>query len=150
MAKNHSKSRSNFLSIFDNLLDDEWCSLTYNYAFEVNRPWGNLYLIYSRINFWWFTYVGIYVSVADILDENTTPENLWKTNKERAIGIKCLRALFDTPGLECLRLDPNIHGSIWFLCLVTAYRIIGCAIWCLASGITNSVEYHIDYAELFR
>lgn len=26
----------------------------------------------------------------------------------------------------------------------------GTAVWCLASGATNAVEYHIDYAELYR
>ena len=24
------------------------------------------------------------------------------------------------------------------------------AVWCLSSGVTNEVEYHIDYAELYR
>jgi hypothetical protein len=27
---------------------------------------------------------------------------------------------------------------------------LGTAVWCLASGVTNEVEYHIDYAELYR
>lgn len=27
---------------------------------------------------------------------------------------------------------------------------VGTAVWCLASGTTNAVEYHIDYAELYR
>ncbi len=29
-------------------------------------------------------------------------------------------------------------------------RIHGTVVWCLSSGLENEVQYHIDYAELFR
>jgi hypothetical protein len=46
------------------------------------------------------------------------------------------RTYFNNKQLSCLREDSK--------------RIHGCAVWCLSSGITNQVEYHIDYAELYR
>lgn len=35
--------------------------------------------------------------------------------------------------------------TAFFYCIKT-----GTAVWCLTSGFKNAVEYHIDYAELFR
>ena len=127
-----NKNSSNFLSVFDNLLPDVWCERAYDYAVNVKKgkPWG------------------VYITTQDALDvDNVNPENIWKNSaasnssssndeKERAIGLLAVRALIFTKGKGAVGDDfINIHGT---------------ALWCLSSGITNSVEYHIDYAELYR
>jgi hypothetical protein len=40
MAMYNNKYRTNFFSIYDNLLPSLWCDRAYQYAFERNKPWG--------------------------------------------------------------------------------------------------------------
>ena len=52
--------------------------------------------------------------------------------EEKSIAIIVARALYSKSGRD---ISDEMHG---------------CAVWCLSSGLTDSVEYHIDYAELYR
>lgn len=40
LAVYKGKHRSNFFSMFDNLLPDKWCERAYNYALDRKKPWG--------------------------------------------------------------------------------------------------------------
>lgn len=48
------------------------------------------------------------------------------------------------------------HSLIAFIVIVASKEpiliclIVGTAVWCLTSSSANAVEYHIDYAELYR
>jgi hypothetical protein len=41
IARYHHKHSQEFVSIFDNLLPDEWCNRAYQFAVERKKPWGN-------------------------------------------------------------------------------------------------------------
>jgi hypothetical protein len=118
LAKNVDKVSAGFVSIFDNLLSEEWCNRIYDYAYN-KRPWG------------------VYVTSKDALDMSINTSELYKTNPERALGIEAVRALVYQRGAGILGSDASD-------------RVHGTAIWCLSSGVSNSVSYHIDYAELYR
>jgi hypothetical protein len=97
---------------------------------------------------------GAYVTTADMQDSSIDPEELWASgskstsesgsgsasesgaSKERAISLVLYRSYFTELGAECLRQDQA--------------RIHGVAVWCLSSGLSNEVQYHVDYAELYR
>jgi hypothetical protein len=79
---------------------------------------------------------GTYVTTQDALDEGVDAEAIWVSDPERAMSLMVVRKLFFGRGRAFLEGDiPNIHGT---------------AVWCLASATTNAVQYHIDYAELYR
>ena len=79
---------------------------------------------------------GVYVPTSDIIDVSNDPEVLWQTDPERSIGLVATRELIFTRGKGFIANDMH--------------KIAGTAIWCLSSGVTNKVEYHVDYAELYR
>ena len=79
---------------------------------------------------------GVYVPTSDIIDTSNDPEVLWQTDPERSIGLVATRELIFTRGKGFIAND--------------LHKIAGTAIWCLSSGVTNNVEYHVDYAELYR
>lgn len=52
-----------------------------------------------------------------------------------------------------IQIEFMVFSYYYKIILKKLYKLyikLGCAIWCLSSGITNQVEYHIDYAELYR
>jgi hypothetical protein len=79
---------------------------------------------------------GVYIPTDDVLDERIDPELLFQNDPERAIALIATRELIFNRG------KGFVAGDIG--------KIAGTAIWCLSSGVTNQVEYHIDYAELYR
>lgn len=83
---------------------------------------------------------GAYVTTVDLEDQTLNPDTLWAeqtpTSKEKSISLVLYRSYFNQLGAECLQKDKQ--------------RIHGVAVWCLSSGVSNEVQYHIDYAELYR
>lgn len=73
-------------------------------------------------------------------DTSLNPDTLWMEGsaerKEKALSLVAYRSYFNKLGTECLLKDKH--------------RIHGVAVWCLSSGVSNQVQYHIDYAELYR
>jgi len=80
---------------------------------------------------------GVYVQTSEALDATLCPNELWEAGEhEKAIGLVTKRALILERGASLIGTDKSrIHGTV---------------VWCLSSGVSNSVEYHIDYAELYR
>lgn len=116
------KASTKTLSIFDDLLPELWCDRIYQYAVKKNKPWG------------------VYITTEDVNNVSLIAEDLWEEggdpNIEKAIGLLTTRALIFGRGLQMIGDDKShIHGTV---------------VWCLCSGLNNSVEYHIDYAELYR
>eukprot|EP01041_Mallomonas_annulata_P005941 gene5941-11989_t len=79
---------------------------------------------------------GAYVTTEDVLNQDIDANSLRDNNPERAIALIATRALFFNRGSGIIGNDVN--------------RIHGTAVWCLTSTESDSVEYHIDYAELYR
>ena len=120
MVENMNKNSCKFVSIYDDLLSEEWLDNIYNYAVDKGRPWG------------------VYISGEDALNDNINSKELYNDQeRERAIGLEAVRQLIYKRGIDIIGNDAH-------------ERIAGTAIWCLASGESNSVSYHIDYAELYR
>jgi hypothetical protein len=73
----------------------------------------------------------------EALDATLVAEELYSAgHKEKAIALQYCRSLiYEKAGPQIERDFARIHGTV---------------VWCLQSGLTNSVEYHIDYAELYR
>lgn len=73
----------------------------------------------------------------DALDSSVDPEKMWEANdKEKALALISVRSFFFDKCASILSDDfANIDGV---------------AIWCLASRENEEVQYHIDYAELYR
>lgn len=124
LALNRSKHSTSFVSIFDDLLPAVWVERIYTYAVEHGRPWG------------------VYVLTADLAELRgeeavlSRAEEIWESDPERAFAMCATYALIMQRGRGLVGADlAHIHGT---------------AVWCLCSGVTNSVEYHIDYAELHR
>jgi len=122
LVEDTAKASSHFVAVFDGVLPDAWCDRVYAYAVAKGRPWG------------------AYVPSADVTDPSISPDALWDlggpVNAERAMALVVTRELVFNKG----------HGYV----AGDADKIAGTAVWCLASGISNEVEYHIDYAELYR
>jgi hypothetical protein len=137
LAVYKNKNQEAFLSVFDNLLSAKWRSKAYEYASTQSKPWGT------------------YVTMIDALDTSLSVDVIWDSGDcQRAISLVAVRALFLERGLPLIGDDIKaIHG----LCLCDFYAEVslpllmpGTAVWCLSSGVSNSVNYHIDYAELYR
>ena len=122
LVEDTAKASSHFVAVFDGVLPDAWCDRAYAYAVAKGRPWG------------------AYVPTTDVTDPSISPDALWDlggpVNAERAMALVVTRELVFNKG----------HGYV----AGDADKIAGTAVWCLASGISNEVEYHIDYAELYR
>eukprot|EP01038_Epipyxis_sp_PR26KG_P009581 gene9581-12905_t len=79
---------------------------------------------------------GVYVTTEDALNSFLSSDELWETNPEKALALIATRSLVFNAGKSLVGPDYNaIHGT---------------AVWCLTSDISDSVNYHIDYAELYR
>ena len=130
IARHANKNTISFGAVFDDCLPIAWCDRAYEYAILKGRPWG------------------VYVLTKDALDESIDAEDIWnmasKANddsdnskyKEKALGLIATRSLIFCKGKDIIGKDINaLHGTV---------------IWCLSSDCNSSVEYHIDYAELYR
>jgi hypothetical protein len=80
---------------------------------------------------------GVYITTSDALDGSISTELLYQNGeKEMAIALQYTRSLiFEKASLLISGDFPRIHGTV---------------VWCLQSGPQDLVEYHIDYAELYR
>lgn len=63
------------------------------------------------------------------------PEISQSLNPEKNIAISAAKSLFS-------RIEPVIARDKDNMC--------GVVVWCLTSSTNNNVQYHMDYAELFR
>eukprot|EP00981_Chlorochromonas_danica_P005468 scaffold1105_cov184-Ochromonas_danica.AAC.3 len=111
---------NDYVTVFDNLLPSLWQERVYQYALEKGRPWG------------------VYIPTTMALDTTIDAEVLWQREeeKEKALALVAVRHLFFDRAAALIGPDVNsIHGT---------------AIWCLTSGLTKEVQYHLDYAELYR
>jgi hypothetical protein len=113
------KVSSGFVTVYDDLLSDEWTERLYTYACAKDRPWG------------------VYVTGKDARDSGLSSEALLEADPEKAMALEAVRALVYRRGAGTVGTDAD-------------ERIHGTAIWCLASGESDQVNYHIDYAELYR
>lgn len=130
LAYNLGKSSSNFLSVYDDLIPLQWAERIYEYAVKAGKPWGVYVLTKDLLD---FEEQGRELGFQQLLQHI---EILWESDPERAFAMCATYALVMQRGRGLVGRDVNhIHGT---------------AVWCLCSGITNSVEYHIDYAELYR
>lgn len=86
----------------------------------------------SRIGKPW----GTYVTKDEVLDMNHDPILIRDEDPEKAIGLIVTRTLYFEKGLNIINNDLA--------------RIHGIAVWGLISGKDAAVDYHIDYAELYR
>jgi len=132
LALNRNKQSSKFLAVFDGLLPPPWPQRMYEYAVKLGQPWG------------------AYVQTCDLIEYEKDGadlnnglammleyvESIWQADPERAFSVCATYMLVMVRGRGLIGSDlKHIHGT---------------AVWCLNSGVTNSVEYHIDYAELYR
>jgi len=133
LALNRNKTSSKFVSVYDDLLPSPWPQRIYDYAMQRGKPWGVYVLTKDLLEF---------ESNGGGVDADGLPrmfefaELIWQTDPERAFATCATYALVMQRARGLIGPDVNlIHGT---------------AVWCLCSGVTNSVEYHIDYAELYR
>lgn len=40
IAQYRNKQSTNFLSVFDNVMPEDWCTRAYDYGVEKGKPWG--------------------------------------------------------------------------------------------------------------
>ena len=80
---------------------------------------------------------GVYVLRQEAEDRTLLTETLYESGEiERAIAIEYVRCLLYQKAAAHIAKDfSRIHGTV---------------VWCLQSGTSASVTYHIDYAELYR
>lgn len=80
---------------------------------------------------------GVFILTKDALDSNIDPEVLWNLQEfEKSIALVTVRSHILGKCKEIIGKDLEyIHGTV---------------VWSLSSGISNEVQYHIDYAELYR
>eukprot|EP01035_Chromulina_nebulosa_P020138 gene20138-26146_t len=115
---NKNKKKSKFISIFDDVLPDDWINFAYTYSIERNKPWG------------------VYVLLSEVIDNNIDMNALKLSNPIKAIALIAVRSLFISKAYDIIQDDLNL--------------IHGIAVWCLSSSESQAVDYHIDYAELYR
>lgn len=115
----------NQLQVFDSLLPPLWCDRAYSFAVNRQKPWG------------------IYIKTKDLaidLDDQEfdgLAQKIWDCGDcEKALSLIATRHLLVT--------RANLRNT------ALLDLIDGTAVWCLTSSEKNSVEYHIDYAELYR
>jgi alpha-galactosidase len=122
IVRHDNKNQCKFGAVFDDCLPDHWCRRAYDYATYKGRPWG------------------VYIQTSEAIDESINPEDIWNSDnsgdKEKALGLIATRSLIFSRGKDIIGKDvSSLHGTV---------------VWCLSSDSNSSVEYHIDYAELFR
>lgn len=95
LVEYNNKTSENFLTVFDNLLSDIWCTRAYTYAINQLKPWGT------------------YVTTRDAMDLTLCADDIWNSGDcERAISLITVRTLLFERGLTVLGKDvDNIHGS---------------------------------------
>ena len=112
------KNSSKFMTVFDDVLPEEWCDYAYEFAITRMKPWG------------------VYITTAEAMDQSIRPEDFKDKQPEHGIALQAVRSLIMQRGGPFIGPDMSeLHGT---------------AVWCLTSGLTKMVEYHIDYAELYR
>lgn len=79
---------------------------------------------------------GVYVTTKMIDDNSIDVEAMWLEQPQMALAIVSARALVFGKALATIGKDKEL--------------IDGTVVWCLVSQSLNTVEYHIDYAELYR
>ena len=80
---------------------------------------------------------GVFISTKDALDSCMDPEVLWNLGEfEKSIALVAVRS--------------HIFGKCKDIIGKDLDYIYGTVVWSLASGLSNEVQYHIDYAELYR
>jgi hypothetical protein len=132
LALNRGKQSSNFVSVYDNLLPLMWAQRIYDYAVSRKKPWG-AYVLTSDLLAFEQEVAGSEERTAKMLEY---VEGIYETDPERSFAVCATWALVMQRARGLIGCDMSgIHGT---------------AVWCLCSGLTNSVEYHIDYAELYR
>lgn len=104
-------------------------------------------------------YAGVYVETDMVKDSNIQPSDLYVTSPELAIGLAATRALVFEKGSSVIGADHNNIDGNYAFCMfdlmhcihtVVCHICIGTVVWCLLSDVNDVVEYHIDYAELYR
>lgn len=80
---------------------------------------------------------GVYIPTEVALNSAINVDDLWESDPQMAISLLTTRSLIFGRGKHILGGDAlfSVHGTV---------------VWCLTSSLSNSVEYHIDYAELYR
>ena len=96
------------------------------------------------------TIIGDYVDMRDIGSNTTTAEELWSTDRKyKAVSLIAVQSLLNPENkavakpMEDHQLYENLRKDI-----LSQVDVV--AVWCLSSTVTNEVQYHIDYAELYR
>ena len=120
------RSASGFFSVFDDVLPRAACAAIYEEAVsETGKPWG------------------VYVTLQEALDsddDDCTPARLaampTDDARQKAMAKCAVKHLY-------LRRAGAIIAADWD-------KIHGVAVWSLSAGVGSQVEYHIDYAELYR
>jgi hypothetical protein len=165
IAINKGKHSSNFVAIFDDLMEERWCDRVYRYSSQVHdgKPWGVYVLTDDTLNIGldceelWREAEDAEALLTKSISDNVfscsgadtafemKPSNHTKWHSvhdkyQRAIGVYASRKLLLERGGGILGTDlsstqPRIHGTV---------------VWSLCSSLSSSVEYHIDYAELYR
>jgi len=79
---------------------------------------------------------GVYVLLSEVFDNAIDINELKLTNPIKAIALNAARSLFINKAYDVIKDDLNL--------------IHGIAVWCLSSSENQAVDYHIDYAELYR
>jgi len=80
---------------------------------------------------------GVFISTKDALNNSIDPDVLWNLHEyERSIALVTVRHHILGKCAEIVGKDIDyIHGTV---------------VWSLSSGLSSEVQYHIDYAELYR
>lgn len=79
---------------------------------------------------------GAYITATEAQDDTLDADQLYKIDPLKGIALQATRDLIFNRGSSML--EPYIDA------------LHGTAVWCLSSGVGDQVQYHIDYAELFR
>jgi hypothetical protein len=112
--------------VFDDFLPPLWCERAYAYAAERKKPWG-FYVVTKEL-----------CLSLDEAQFAAAAEELWASGQaQKALSLVATRSLLVTHG--------NVHSDSSLL-----ERIDGTAVWCLTSSEKAFVQYHLDYAELYR
>ena len=124
MVIEQSRSKPGLVAIRENIVPEELAQDLYNSAVEAGM-WGE------------------YVSLQEIDDLMMPDENdvdsSTTTNKRRQLAAQAVHSFFRESFADLVREDWEVDKTVH-----------GVSVWVIASGVGNSVQYHIDYAEMFR
>ena len=151
IAVHKDKNQSNFVCVFDDLMEEKWCDRIYEYSatFNESKPWGVYILTSDVVNSSDIACEDLWCEAEKAMkDENGIMRKDDHINDlfQRAIGLYTSRQLLLRHGKNLLGRDMNDASNT----TSTPPRVHGTVVWCLCSTERSSVEYHIDYAELYR